>query len=248
MTGAAPEPLLQLETLNVRFGAVEALVDFSCQIPCGEVAALFGDNGAGKTTLVKVVSGLLRPSSGKVVWDGKEEEISSPCKARELGIEMVYQDLAVCPDLSVSQNIFLGREAARFGWCRYDHMSRRSRGILAELGADIDPERTVGELSGGQRQAVAIARVLLSKPRLVLLDEPTAAISVRQVRELMKLIRRLREAKVAVLVISHRISEIFEICDHVMVLKHGQKAADCSAREISVSRISEIIAGAQEAV
>jgi len=239
--------LLALESVSVNFGAVRALVDLSLEISSGELIGIFGDNGAGKSTLVKVISGLLRPDSGSIFWGGKEVLLESPSVARGLGIETVYQDLAICPDLTASENIFLGREISYRGWRNRASMDIRCREILTSMGSDIDPHRPGRQLSGGQRQAVALARVFLSQPRLVLLDEPTAAISVRQVRELLSLINRLRQNGVAVLVISHRLAEVFEIADRIVVLRRGHKIADGPAAQTSIKVVTDLIAGHQEA-
>ena len=209
-----------------------------------------GDNGAGKSTLLKIVAGNFAPTSGQILWDGRAVELS-PLSARELGIEAVYQDLALCDNLSASANVFLGRELRRrlFGILPVlDHasMRRRSAELFDELGSDTRPDDLVRRMSGGQRQAVAIARARLSAPRLMLLDEPTAAISVRQIAEVLELIRNLRDRGVSVLLISHRMSDVFAVADRVVVLRRGRKVTDKLTAGSSPEEVTALITGAIE--
>ncbi len=235
----------------MRFGAVEALDAVDLELLRGEVVGLMGDNGAGKSTLLKIVAGNFAPTAGEVRWSGGPVDLS-PLSARELGIEAVYQDLALCDNLSASANVFLGREVSRrvLGVLPVlDHaaMRRRSADLFAELGSDTRPDDLVRQMSGGQRQAVAIARARLSSPRLMLLDEPTAAISVRQIAEVLELIRSLRDGGVSVLLISHRMSDVFAVADRVVVLRRGRKVADKATASSSPEEVTALITGALEA-
>jgi simple sugar transport system ATP-binding protein len=243
--------MLQLQSVGMAFGAVEALQAVDLELGPGEVVGLMGDNGAGKSTLLKIVAGNFAPTSGRILWDGRAVDLS-PLSARELGIEAVYQDLALCDNLSASANVFLGREMRRrlFGILPVlDHaaMRRRSAELFDELGSDTRPDDLVRRMSGGQRQAVAIARARLSAPRLMLLDEPTAAISVRQIAEVLELIRGLRDRGVSVLLISHRMSDVFAVADRVAVLRRGRKVADKLTAESSPEEVTALITGALEA-
>lgn len=243
--------MLQLRSVGMRFGAVEALHAVDLELGPGEVVGLMGDNGAGKSTLLKIVAGNFAPTAGEVRWDGGAVELS-PLSAREHGIEAVYQDLALCDNLSAAANVFLGRELSRrlFGVLPVlDHagMRRRSTELFAELGSDTRPDDVVRRMSGGQRQAVAIARARLSSPRLMLLDEPTAAISVRQIAEVLELIRTLRSQGVGVLLISHRMSDVFAVADRVVVLRRGRKVADKAIGDSSPEEVTALITGAIEA-
>ena len=235
----------------MRFGAVEALQAVDLELISGEVVGLMGDNGAGKSTLLKIVAGNFAPTSGEVRWDRRAVALS-PLSAREHGIEAVYQDLALCDNLSAAANVFLGRELSHrlFGILPVlDHagMRRKSAELFEELGSDTRPDDLVRRMSGGQRQAVAIARARLSAPRLMLLDEPTAAISVRQIAEVLELIRSLRDQGVSVLLISHRMSDVFAVADRAVVLRRGRKVADKAIGDSSPEEVTALITGAIEA-
>ena len=243
--------MLQLRSVGMQFGAVEALQSVDLDLAPGEVVGLMGDNGAGKSTLLKIVAGNFAPTSGEVRLDKRAVELT-PLSAREHGIEAVYQDLALCDNLSAAANVFLGRELSRrlLGVLPVlDHaaMRRRSAELFDELGSDTRPADLVRRMSGGQRQAVAIARARLSSPRLMLLDEPTAAISVRQIAEVLELIRGLRERDVCVLLISHRMSDVFAVADRVVVLRRGRKVADKATTDSSPEEVTALITGAIEA-
>ena len=243
--------MLQLRSVGMQFGAVEALRSVDLDLAPGEVVGLMGDNGAGKSTLLKIVAGNFAPTSGEVRLDKRAVELT-PLSAREHGIEAVYQDLALCDNLSAAANVFLGRELSRrlLGVLPVlDHaaMRRRSAELFVELGSDTRPADLVRRMSGGQRQAVAIARARLSSPRLMLLDEPTAAISVRQIAEVLELIRGLRERGVCVLLISHRMSDVFAVADRVVVLRRGRKVADKATTDSSPEEVTALITGAIEA-
>jgi simple sugar transport system ATP-binding protein len=241
-------PLLQLDKISKRFGAIQALTDVSLSLEAGEVMGLMGDNGAGKSTLVKIVAGNYPPSSGAMRMDDAEIALSGPADARRHGIEIVYQDLALCDNLAAAHNIFLGREAQIGVWplriLDYATMYRRAAEIFAELKSETRPRELVRDMSGGQRQAVAIARTRLSRAKLVLMDEPTAAISVRQVAEVLDLIRRLRDNGVGVVLISHRMPDVFTVADRVVVMRRGRKVADKPVSGSSPEEVTGLITGA----
>jgi simple sugar transport system ATP-binding protein len=237
--------VLALESVSKHFGAIEALKDVSLNLEAGDVVGLVGDNGAGKSTLVKIIAGNFHQSQGKIQIDGKEEMLSSPSDARDKGIEIVYQDLALADNLTAAANIFLGREITnRLGILDYKGMYRRAGELFAELKSETRPRDLVRRMSGGQRQAVAIARTRLSNPKIVLMDEPTAAISVRQVAEVLNLIRRLKDQKIAVILISHRIPDVFAVCDRLVVLRRGTKVADKRIADTSPEEVTGLITGA----
>ena len=244
-------PVLELRSISKHFGAIQALTEVDLTIDSGEVVGLMGDNGAGKSTLVKVIAGNFPPSSGEMRLDGDEVRFSKPVEARQKGIEVVYQDLALCDNLTAAANVFLGREEKRgFRPFRYlDHaaMFRRAGELFKELKSETRPRDQVRQMSGGQRQAVAIARTRLSDPKLVLMDEPTAAISVRQVAEVLDLIRRLKETNHAVVLISHRMPDVFAVCDRVAVLRRGRKVSDKAIGQTSPEEVTGLITGAIEA-
>jgi simple sugar transport system ATP-binding protein len=221
--------LLELDNIGKRFGPVEALHGVHLELNESEALGLIGDNGAGKSTLVKILSGVYAPTTGTMKLHGKEVRFSNPLEARAAGIEMIYQDLALCDDLDVSANIFLGRELRRrrgpFKVLNRPRMRRESVRILAELNSTIEPDRGVALLSGGERQLVAVARALQFAPRIFLLDEPTAALSTDKIRTLLSLVEGLKERGVAVLLISHRFTDILHVCDRVMVLRQGSVIA-----------------------
>lgn len=243
-------PLLELKHLSKCFGAVSAVSEFDLCIEPGQVIGLVGDNGAGKSTLIKMMAGNFAPSSGSILFQGRHLQLSSPGDARRAGIEVVYQDLALCENLSSAANVFLGRELTRGvgPLRRLDHaaMQQRSAVLLGELSSEAQPEQLVSSLSGGQRQAVAIARSLISIPKLLLLDEPTAAISVRQVTEVLSLIRTLCARGIALVFISHRLSDIFAVSDRIVAMRHGRKVADAKKDELSVDLVTRLITGTLE--
>lgn len=242
--------VLELAGISKHFGAIEALNDMSISIEPGEVVGLVGDNGAGKSTLVKIVAGNFPPSHGEIKIDGKTVHLQSPADARRAGIEIVYQDLALVDNLTAAANIFLGREKMKgvgpFKVLDYAGMYKSSGELFAELKSETRPRDLVSRMSGGQRQAVAIARTRLSNPKIVLMDEPTAAISVRQVAEVLDLIHRLKDQGIAVILISHRMPDIFAVCDRLIVLRRGTMVANKNIKDSSPEEVTGLITGAIE--
>ncbi len=248
MTGA--EPVLEFRDVSKHFGAIHALDNVDLTLSPGEVVGLMGDNGAGKSTLVKIIAGNFQPSHGRIMLYGRETQFSSSRDARDRGIEVVYQDLALCDNLTAADNVFLGRELRRrlgpFALLDYRAMSRRAEELFAELQSETRPRDVVRQMSGGQRQAVAIARTRLAEARIVLMDEPTAAISVRQVAQVLDLIGRLRDQGVTVVLISHRMPDVFTVADRLVVLRRGRKVADKPISESSPEEATGLITGAIE--
>ncbi|MDB5612995.1 MAG: transporter ATP-binding protein [Devosia sp.] len=244
--------ILELSNISKHFGAIQAVSDVSFSLEAGEVVGLMGDNGAGKSTLVKMIAGNFPPSEGSMRMEGQSLVMHRPLDARRHGIEIVHQDLALCNNLTAAANVYLGREIHRwFGPLRvldYRTMYRRAGEIFAELKSETRPRDLIRNMSGGQRQAVAIARTRLSEAKLVLMDEPTAAISVRQVAEVLSLIQRLRDQGVAVVLISHRMPDVFSVADRVIVLRRGRKVADKRIAQSSPEEVTGLITGAIEKV
>jgi simple sugar transport system ATP-binding protein len=243
--------LLSLRGITKSFGAVRALDGIDLDIQPAEVLGLMGDNGAGKSTLTKIVAGNFPPTDGQIMLEGTVVTFDRPVAARDAGIEVMYQDLAIAENLTAAANIFLGREMTRsVGPLRFlDHrgMNRRAADLFRELKSETRSDDLVKQMSGGQRQAVAIARTRLAQAKLVLMDEPTAAISVRQVAEVLDLIRRLRDAGTAVMLISHRMPDVFTVCDRIAVLRRGRKVADKTVAATSPEEVTGLITGAIEA-
>lgn len=231
-------PVLSMTGVSKRFGAVQALKDIDFDVAAGEVVALVGDNGAGKSTLVKTIAGVYSPDGGTVVFDGSPVTIHSPSEAQALGIATVFQDLALCDNLDVVGNLFLGNEVLRGRALDEVTMEQESWRLLRELSAKIPSVRIpVASLSGGQRQTVAIARSLLGAPKVVMLDEPTAALGVAQTAEVLNLVERLREKGLGVILISHNMSDVMAVADRVAVLRLGRnngvfRVADTTSQEI----------------
>jgi simple sugar transport system ATP-binding protein len=242
--------VLELASISKNYGAIQALNDVSLSLEPAEVVGLMGDNGAGKSTLVKIIAGNFPPSHGGIRIDGREVHFHRPVEARQHGVEIVYQDLALCDNLTAAANVFLGREVRKgvgpFKILDYATMYRRSGELFTELKSETRPRDLVKQMSGGQRQAVAIARTRLSDAKIVLMDEPTAAISVRQVAEVLNLIRRLRDHGIAVVLISHRMPDVFAVADRVIVLRRGRKVADKAIADSSPEEVTGLITGAIE--
>src|SRR6201986_74707 len=227
-TGAATEgtngTLLELRQVTKTFGPVRALTDVDLDIPAGKVTALVGDNGAGQSSLIQTVSGLWGPDGGEILWEGQRVHLHGPRDAEALGITTIYQDLALCDNLDIVQNMFLGHEPLRHGMLEEPKMESAARDTLIEL--RVTPVRSfrqpVASLSGGQRQSVAVAKAVMSQAKLVIMDEPTAALGVAQTTMVLNLIKTLAGRGVAVLVISHNLNDVFEVSDRIAVLYLGQ--------------------------
>jgi ABC-type sugar transport system ATPase subunit len=221
------QPLLRLVSVGKNFGPVRALTDINLDVPVGQVTALVGDNGAGKSTLIKTISGIWQQDHGEILWDGRPVRLHSPKDASDLGIATVYQDLALADNLDIVQNMFLGREPVRHWVLDEVTMEKQAKHTLADLSVVTirSVRQPVGSLSGGQRQAVAVAKAVLRQAKLVIMDEPTAALGVTQTRVVLDLIKRLKSQGIAVLVISHNLSDVFEVADRVAVLRLGRMAA-----------------------
>jgi simple sugar transport system ATP-binding protein len=242
--------VLELASISKHFGAIQAVSDVSLTLEAGEVLGLMGDNGAGKSTLVKMIAGNFLPSEGMMRMDGREIVLHRPLEARRHGIEIVHQDLALCNNLTAAANVFLGREM-RLGigplWILdYAGMNRRAGQIFTDLKSETRPRDLIKQMSGGQRQAVAIARTMLADAKIVLMDEPTAAISVRQVAEVLNHIRHLRDRGIAVVLISHRMPDVFDVADRIVVLRRGRKVADKPIAASSPEEVTGLITGAIE--
>jgi D-xylose transport system ATP-binding protein len=245
-------PVLALEGVSKSFGPVQALDGVNFRVPAGEVVALVGDNGAGKSTLVKIIAGIHPADEGQILFEGDRVHISTPNDAVALGIATVYQDLALCDNLDVVENLFLGREEIAGGvgdvLRSLDEvdMEHRSHQLLSNLAVTItDVRAEVGTMSGGQRQQVAIARSLLGEPKVVLLDEPTAALGVRQTALVLELIKRLREQDHGVVVVTHNLADVFAVADRVFVLRLGRKAGDFPVADVSQEDVVAAITGAE---
>lgn len=239
------EPVLSLTGISKRFGAVQALTDVSLDVRAGEVVALVGDNGAGKSTLVKVIAGVHPPDAGTIRFDGRPVTIDGPAAAQRTGIATVFQDLALCDNLDVVANLFLGNEVAERGVLDEVEMERRSWELLRRLSAKIPSVRIpVASLSGGQRQTVAIARSLLGSPRVVMLDEPTAALGVAQTAEVLNLVEALRDQGHAVILISHNMADVMAVADRIVVLRLGRNNGDFDVNTTTHEQVVAAITGA----
>ncbi|QGV82169.1 ATP-binding cassette domain-containing protein [Streptomyces ficellus] len=240
-------PLLALKDISKRFGAVQALAGIDLEIRAGEVVALVGDNGAGKSTLVKIIAGVDPADHGVVEWDGRPVHITRPHDAQALGIATVYQDLALCDNLDVVGNLFLGREIHRIGVLDEVEMERRTLDLLDTFSLRMPSVRVpVASLSGGQRQTVAISRSLLGEPRLVLLDEPTAALGIEQTAQVLDLVDRLRERGLGVLLISHNMGDVKAVADWIAVLRLGRNNGFFDVTTTSHEQIISSITGATD--
>ena len=242
------DSVLSLRGISKTFGAVAALTDIDLDVAAGEVVACVGDNGAGKSTLVKVLSGVHPPTSGTITFEGRQVTIPSPAESHELGIATVYQDLALCENLNVVDNLFLGQEIGR-GRLDEVKMETRSWELLRQLSAKIPTVRIpIASLSGGQRQTVAIARSLLGDPKVIILDEPTAALGVAQTAEVLNLVERLRERGLGVIMISHNMADVKAVADTVAVLRLGRNNGVFRVRDVSSEDIIAAITGATDNV
>lgn len=244
-------PLVQMRGIEKSFGAVQALRGANLTLWPNEVLGLVGDNAAGKSTLMKTLTGVHQPDAGEIRFDGASVSFPSPRDSRAAGIEMIYQNLALAQNLDVVANVFLGREYSRspipgLPWLDESRMERETRSLLDRLKINIASVRTnVERMSGGQQQAIAIARAVAFKARVVIMDEPTASLAVKEVGKVLDIIRGLREAGVAVIIISHRLQDIFTVADRIMVLRTGQSVADRPASECTMDEVVKYIVGAE---
>jgi len=247
MVHVSATPVLALRGVSKRFGAVQALTDVELEVHAGEVVALVGDNGAGKSTLVKTIAGVHPIDDGVIEWEGRPVKIDKPNDAQTLGIATVYQDLALCDNIDVVGNLYLGRELRKFGILDEVEMERRSRELLSTLSIRIPSVRIpIASLSGGQRQTVAIARSMLGEPKLVILDEPTAALGVEQTAQVLDLVERLRERGHAVILISHNMADVKAVADKVAVLRLGRNNGVFDVKTTSQEEIIPAITGATD--
>jgi ABC-type sugar transport system ATPase subunit len=241
---AAPaDEVLRVEHVSKRFGAVTALVDINLHLKRGEVLALLGDNGAGKSTLLKILCGFQAPDTGRILLDGEEVALKSVDQARALGIDIVYQDLALIDELTVYHNMFLKREAVRWPLLNNRSMRKIARQRLDEMGIGLrSVDVQVARLSGGQRQAIAVARAVYSNAKVLLLDEPLAAMGAKEAALILDLIRDLkRRGDVSIIVIAHNYGQVLEICDRVNLLQHGEITFDKPSAETSVQELNDIV-------
>ena len=243
-------PVLSLAGISKRYGAVQALDSVDFRVSLGEVVALVGDNGAGKSTLIKIMAGVAQLDAGLIEFEGRPAVIHRPHDATRLGIATVYQDLALCDNLDVVSNLFLGQEILHRGPLRplrianQVEMSRRSRDLLKRLRVEVpDIRLPVAAMSGGQRQAIAIARSLLGDPKVVLLDEPTAALGVTQTTQVLELIAELKSQRHGVVVISHNLADVFDVADRISVLRMGRNAGDFTAESATSAQVVAAITG-----
>jgi len=235
--------LLKISGLSKSFGSVQALSDVDFEVRPGEVMALVGDNGAGKSTLVKCIAGTHAPDSGEILFEGREVAIHSPKDAAKLGIEVVYQDLALCDNLDVVQNMYLGREASRFQILNEAVMEHHTAATLKTLAVTMirSVRQTVATLSGGQRQSVAVARAVMWNSKLVVLDEPTAALGVAQTEQVLALVRRLGQQGLGVILISHNLHDVFETADRIAVLRLGRNVGVFERKSTTQQAVVEAI-------
>ncbi len=241
--------VLSLAGVNKRFGAVQALSDVHMEVAAGEVVALVGDNGAGKSTLVKVISGVYQPDDGEIFYDGKKVTVNGPSAAQDLGVATVFQDLALCDNLDVVANLFLGQERLLGPIIDEAGMEKEAWRLLRSLSAKIPSVRIpIASLSGGQRQTVAIARSLVGAPKVVMLDEPTAALGVAQTAEVLNLIERLRESGLGVILISHNMADVQAVADRIVVMRLGRNAAEFRVEEATTQQLVAAITGASDNV
>ncbi|RRI07114.1 sugar ABC transporter ATP-binding protein [Mesorhizobium tamadayense] len=242
--------LLSLHNIRKSFGAVDVLHGVDLSVAAGEVVGLVGDNGAGKSTLMKTITGIYRADTGSIEFDGKDILALDPGQRRRLGIEMIYQDLSLAKQQDVASNIFLGREPTKKvfglfpGFVDKAEMDRRATRMIERLGAHLPSiNRSVGSFSGGQQQTVAIARALTFNPKLVIMDEPTAALAVREVQSVLDLIRRLKSEGIAVILISHRLNDVLSVTDRIVVLRHGRADADLVTAKTNMNEVVSRIVG-----
>ena len=246
-SGESASTLLRLRGITKSFGAVQALQHVDLDIPAGQVTALIGDNGAGKSTLIKTISGIHPPTSGEVFWDGQEVKIHTPRDAAAIGIATVYQDLALCDNLDIVQNMFLGREVTKNGVLDELSMETTTKQTLLDLSVHTvkSVRQLVGSLSGGQRQAIAVARAVMRDSRLVILDEPTAALGVSQTANVLSLIKTLSSRGIAVIVITHNLADVFAVADNIAVMYLGNLVSQGPVSQYDTTSAVELITTGQ---
>lgn len=244
--------VLRTENIKKSFGEIKALTGISMELYSGEVVGLVGDNGAGKSTFVNIVSGALSPDEGQIFFCNREVKFNSPRQAREAGIETIYQDLALAPDITVYENIFMGYEPTKFSFLGplqivdKKKMINRSKELINNLGLDFEPTRLTDELSGGQRQSLAVARAKLRGVKLILMDEPTAALGAHQTQMVHSLIRQISEQGTTILVISHNFPEIIKLADRIIVFRQGKIVANVSTDKLNQELLLGLVTGAIE--
>ncbi|MDX0009840.1 ATP-binding cassette domain-containing protein (plasmid) [Sinorhizobium meliloti] len=240
-------PLLSLRAIKKSFGAVQVLLGVDLDVRAGEVTALVGDNGAGKSTLIKCLAGIHQPNAGEILWEGQPIRIPNPKAASAVGIEFVYQDLALCDNLDVVQNMFLGRERKRGPFLDQDSMEVAAREVLASLSVTTlkSVRQPVASLSGGQRQSIAVARSVMWNSKLVVLDEPTAALGVAQTQQVLALVRRLAERGLAVILVSHNLEDVLSVSDGIAVLRLGRMVTQVRREDVNSGQLVELITTGQ---
>ena len=248
---AKDAPLVRMENMTMRFGQVVALDSVDFEVADQEIMALMGDNGAGKSTLIKILTGIHRPTGGRVFFEGKPVQIRSPHEARMLGIETVYQDLALVNLMSIGRNFFLGREPSRrvglFPWLDMNRIGNESRESLSDVGINIrSANERVGTLSGGERQSIAIGRAVHFGMKLLILDEPTSALSVAESRKVLEYTRNAKERGLSVIFITHNVHHVMQVADRYTVIRHGKNVGTYGAEELSLDDISDLITGDRE--
>jgi simple sugar transport system ATP-binding protein len=248
-------PVLEARGIAKRFGRIVALKNVDLALGEAEVLALLGDNGAGKSTLIKILNGLFRPDRGQIIWEGRPVQFHSPRDAYDLGIATVYQDLAVVDLMSIYRNMFLGREKEitrgfwPFRWLDRRRARREARTALGEIGIDIrNPDEPVARLSGGERQSIAIARGVHFSAKLLILDEPTSALSVKQSAQVLKSIEQARDKGLSVIVISHNVHHVYPVADRFVILAHGESIADFKRGERTKEEVSDLIVQGRQLV
>ncbi len=244
-------PVVHMEGITKRFGSILALDNVDFTVERNQVMALLGDNGAGKSTLIKILTGVHKPTSGRIFFEGKKVNIESPKQARDLGIETVYQDLALVDLMSITRNFFLGRELVKhigpLHWLDMHRMDAATREVLTDIGITVrSPRERVGKLSGGERQSVAIGRAMYFGAKLLILDEPTSALSVAETRRVLDHILEVKEKGLSVIFITHNVYHVYEVADAYTILRHGKKVGTYQRGELSVNDIAALITGERE--
>ena len=246
------EPVLEVRNITKRFGGLTAVDNVSMEVRPGEVVGLLGDNGAGKSTLIKMISGVYAPTEGQLFYQGKEVTINNPMDALHMGIETIYQDLALAENMNVYSNIFLGREKLKkfigmFDVLDHDYMLKESKKVLNRLDIEIPSlKNNIGTLSGGQRQAVAISRSIYWNAKLLIMDEPTAALGVAEQKKVLDLVQTLKSQNVPIIIISHQMHDVFSVADRVIVMRRGKKAGERLVKETNPDEVVGLIVGSVE--